>query len=208
MATETPIGARLGIQLDDEYVRMANEWFFKWHQIGGDRPIEIESFRGKPICFGGIKFSGTAHAVYWNTIQFYLRKKISQIFDQVESELANYPIDARDAALTEGRMLISGFARKIRAYAVEKDRILRGDGINFPEAHDFGTWEGCRVDDIQSRADGIRATFSLKELSGGRDMTFGSLMKDEVTLTKKDGTVVRENFRASVQVGKIYTTSN
>jgi hypothetical protein len=61
----TPIGSRLSISLDDEYLRMQNEWFFKWHFIGdSQRAVEIDSFRGKPICYGGIKFSGTATLVY------------------------------------------------------------------------------------------------------------------------------------------------
>ena len=57
----TPIGSRLQLTLDDEVIRMANEWFFKWHHIGGERPVEIDSFRGKPIVYGGIRFSGSAH---------------------------------------------------------------------------------------------------------------------------------------------------
>jgi hypothetical protein len=41
--------------------------------------------------------------------------------------------------------------------AVEKDRILRGDGMNFPPQHDFGTWQGSGVKDIESRADSLVA---------------------------------------------------
>lgn len=60
----TPIGLRLQLELDEEALRMANDWFFKWHFIGNDGPVEIESFRGKPIIYGGIQFSGSAHQVY------------------------------------------------------------------------------------------------------------------------------------------------
>ena len=41
----TPIGSRLSASLNDEYLRMQNEWFFKWHSIGEDRAVEIDSFQ-------------------------------------------------------------------------------------------------------------------------------------------------------------------
>lgn len=62
----TPIAARLELALDAELLRMQNEWFFKWHHIGRERTVEIESFNGSPICYGGIKFGGTARDVYWD----------------------------------------------------------------------------------------------------------------------------------------------
>ncbi|MGB6659844.1 MAG: hypothetical protein WBE48_28335 [Xanthobacteraceae bacterium] len=81
----TPIGLRLSSALNDEFLRMQTEWFFKWHHIGGPRTIEIDSFLGRPICYGGIKFSGSARHVYWDTIQRYLRKKIGSIFDELKA---------------------------------------------------------------------------------------------------------------------------
>ena len=88
---------------------MQNEWFFKWHHIGGQWAIEIDSFRGKPIVYGGIKFAGSARLVYWDTIQHYLRNKIGAIFDGVEEELKKYPLEIRAAALAEARWIVSRF---------------------------------------------------------------------------------------------------
>jgi hypothetical protein len=95
MSHLTPIGSRLTASLNDEYMRMQNEWFFKWHSIGSERGVEIESFNGKPICYGGIRFSGSAHHVYWATIQRYLQKKVGSIFDDLESELSRYSPDVK-----------------------------------------------------------------------------------------------------------------
>lgn len=153
----TPVGSRLRLQLDNECRRMANEWFFKWHHIGGQNPVEIESFRDKPIRYGGIKFDGSPHHVYWHTIQHYLRLKVSEIFDQVEQEIKDYPAETQRSAVKEAMHIVSGFAGKIRKMAIEKDRILRGDGINFPEAHDFGRWEGSTTKDIEQRANALLA---------------------------------------------------
>jgi hypothetical protein len=68
MSTLTPIGARLQTTLDAEYLRMQNEWFFKWHHIGRGGGVEIDGFDGRMIRYGGIKFSGSARNVYWGTI--------------------------------------------------------------------------------------------------------------------------------------------
>jgi hypothetical protein len=141
---------------------MVNEWFFKWHYIGRGPGVEIESFRGKPICYGGIKFDGTAHHVYWDTIQYYLRQKVSQIFDDIEREIKEYPIDVRRDALKEARYIVSGFAGKIRQQAIKKDRILRGNGVDFPEARDFGTWDASTSGDIEQRANALLAIYVPK----------------------------------------------
>lgn len=155
----TPIGLRLQLELDEEVLRMANEWFFKWHFIGKDGPVEIESFRGKPINYGGIKFDGSAHQVYWDTIQFYLRKKVSALFDQLEINIKDYPVQTRGTSIEEAQTLIGSFTARIRRMAIEKDRILRGDGVNFPQKHDFGRWEGSGLQDIAARAEGLRAIY-------------------------------------------------
>lgn len=156
----TPIGSRLQLQLDNEYLRMVNEWFYKWHLIKGNPGVEIESFRGKPICYSGIKFDGTAHQVYWDTIQHYARQKASTTFDEIEREIKEYPVDIRKKAIAEVSMLISGFAARIRQQAIKKDRILRGNGVEFPEARDFGRWEGSTSKDIEQRANGLLAIYA------------------------------------------------
>ncbi|HEY4113903.1 MAG TPA: hypothetical protein VGM17_07555 [Rhizomicrobium sp.] len=186
---------------------MANQWFFRWHHIGGPKPVQIASFRAQPICYSGIRFSGSAREVYWHTIQLYLRKKISEFFDEVEAQLTSYPPVVRAAALNEARMLVGAFARRIREEAIERDRILRGNGIHFPKRQDLGRWLGSQAADIESRASELKAIYCGGALlPGGAVMPIQSLLKDKVTLIKKDGTIVREDFPASVQSGRIITT--
>jgi hypothetical protein len=95
----TPIAARVSLSVDEEYLRMQNEWFFKWHHIGRERAVEIDSFDGRNLSYGGVAFAGSPHAMYWQTIQRYLRKKIGAIFDEVEAELPKYSIEVRETAL-------------------------------------------------------------------------------------------------------------
>src|SRR6266404_2920655 len=200
----TPIGSRLSASLNDEYLRMQNEWFFKWHHIGGEHAVEIDSFRGKPIVYGGIKFSGSARLVYWDTIQHYLQSKIGSIFDSLEEELTKYPLEIRAEALNEARSIVGQFAEKMRRAAIEKDRILRGDGIKFPP-EDAGHWRGWHSGEIEAGLEALRRIYcDLKQDVGGVEV-LQSLMRDKVSLVKKDGTVFRTNIPATVSSGQITT---
>lgn len=160
MSHLTPIGSRLLLSLDDEYLRMQNEWFFKWHLIRREKGVEIDSFFGKPIFLGGSKeFSGSDHKVYWDAIQRYLRKKVGSVFDALEEDLKKYVLEVRAEALTEANWIVNQFAAKIRRVAIEKDRILRGNGIEFPLERDFGPWEGGRLEDIDARVEKLRQIY-------------------------------------------------
>jgi len=50
----TPTASRLKARLEDRRLWFANEWFYKWHFIGNDGPVTIDSFDGREIRYGGI----------------------------------------------------------------------------------------------------------------------------------------------------------
>ena len=206
MSHLTPIGTRLSVLMDDEYLRMQNEWFSKWHFIGGERAVEIDSFGVKPICYSGIRFSGSAQKVYWATIQRYLKKKISTVFDGLELKSAKYPLDIRVRALTEAQQIIGQFALKIRRAAVEKESVLRGDGFKIPPEKDQGSWIGCGSADIERRIVGLRGIYCDLQIDvGGVTMPFSELTNDRLTFVKKDGTVVKSDVPATVSSKGITT---
>jgi hypothetical protein len=142
MSHLTPIGSRLLTSLNDEYLRMQNEWFSDGTLSAVHQAWKLRVSSGSRFFMGGIKFSGSARLVYWDTIQRYLRKKIGSVFDESEQELKQYSLEIRAEALTEAKWIVSEFAAKIRRAAIEKDRILRGNGIEFPLEQDMGRWEG------------------------------------------------------------------
>lgn len=204
MVTKTSIGARLEITLDDEYRFMGNNWFFKWHFIGNEKPIEIDSFDGRMIHYGGIGFSGSAELVYWRTIARYLRNKVSQIFDTLEIDLANCDIGQRRQALAEAQQLVRSFTARIRRAASEKDRILRGNGTEFPPLRDLGRWEGSGDSDIQQRVVYLEKTVCRRRLIvEGEEMPIDPT--DKISLAKSDGTLVKENVPAIVTKGQVIT---
>lgn len=185
---------------------MVNEWFFKWHHIKGIRGVEIDGFDGRYIRLGGIKFSDSARHVYWGAIQRYARQKIAEIFDKIEIEIQKYPEEIRMQALQESCILVWGFVAKIRRQAVDKDRILRGDGVKFPEKQDLGTWSGSLARDIEARADALRHIYcDLPVAKGDVEVPFQKMMTDKVTLVKADGSVFREDIPAQVTAERVIT---
>ena len=46
-------------ELDQDSIRMANDWFFKWHSINiPNRGVDVDDFYGGRISVGGIVFQG------------------------------------------------------------------------------------------------------------------------------------------------------
>jgi hypothetical protein len=153
----TPTASRLKARLDERRMWFINEWLFKWHFIGKDGPVTIDSFDGRGIHYGGIKFDGTARLVYWDTIVRGVRKEITEQFAWVDQEVRNYNRETSLKAIDECAGLLAAFVRSIRREAVAKDCILRGDGINFPPENDAGRWEGTSDKEIASFGEALKA---------------------------------------------------
>lgn len=184
---------------------MDNEWFIKWHFIGKDGPVEFESFRGKNIHYGGIAFSGTAVDVYWDTISRYRKIKVSNFFDIVETELPKYPKHVREQAISEAGGIIRMFASSIQRRAVEKDRILRGDGTDFPKPQDRGRWEGSGPSVIEARAKSLIDSYCNLSIDNGEKYMVERMMKEMLSFVKADGTGQKDGIKGLVTEGKVFT---
>lgn len=153
----TPTATRLQQRLGDRQAWFNNEWFFKWHHIGGDRPVEIDLFDGRATTLAGIAFWGSPRDVYWDAISRGLRKEVLNHFQWVEEVAKGYERSVAIQAISECGDLLTRFAAAIRHEAVEKDRILRGDGVRFPPAEDKGQWTGTTDEDIRDQAAALTA---------------------------------------------------
>jgi hypothetical protein len=126
----TPFDLRLRHELDAEFVRMANEWFFKWHNINIEgRVVEVEDFFGGRFHTGGIEFWGTVRDLYWRSVEKYLVDLIHKTFAQWDTETRNYPADQRRESIADMSMALRQHSAKIVAYATDTDRRLRGKGF-------------------------------------------------------------------------------
>ena len=155
----TPTATRLKARLDERRSWFANEWFYKWHFIGKDGPVSIESFDGRSIHYGGIQFSGTVRNVYWDTVVRGVRKEIVEQLTWVDDEVRKYEYDTAIKAIDECAGFLVAFARQIRREAVKKDRILRGNGVDFPPENDAGHWGGTTDAEIMKEATALKDAF-------------------------------------------------
>jgi hypothetical protein len=128
----TPFGYRLATELDNEFLRMANEWFFPWHGLNSGRPVNVDGFDGRRISYEGIGFTGSPEIVFWKTLRRYVGNKLDSIFNAAEAEIRLVGHD-RAAAIAEdtAHELRFYFARLLK-HAIEVDRALKGKGFPDP----------------------------------------------------------------------------
>lgn len=168
MVDLTPISSRLSLKLDTELRRMHNEWFFKWHFIGGQETVEIDGFDGRNIRYGGIKYGGSSELVFWETISRYLRQEVEEVLELLEKEMQGYPISVRAKTLDQAGPLIVEFAKGIRAAAVEKDQVLRGNGFEKPSPRDRGKWQSVLEPVILRRIQALKEIYCIEKISEGK----------------------------------------
>ena len=155
--TMTPTATRLQHRLSERQSWFQNEWFFKWHHIGGDDVISIDLFNGRFATYAGLAYWGSPRDIFWDAIARGLRKEVVDQFAWVEEAASGYDKNVAIRAIDECAGLLTGFAQIIRREAVEKDRILRGDGFTFPAAEDRGRWIGADGQDIRDQAEALKA---------------------------------------------------
>lgn len=153
----TPTATRIKVRLDERRRWFHNQWLFKWHHIGRDGPVDIDTFDGGHAHYSGIGFVGSPRQVYWDALPRGIRKEISDQFSWLDAEVRNYNHETALRAIDECAGQIASFVRAIRRAAVEKDRILRGDGTNFPPEDDAGHWDGTSGPEIQAQAEALKA---------------------------------------------------
>jgi hypothetical protein len=128
----TPFGTRLKDRLDAEVMRMQNEWFFKWHQLKTSTGVQVDGFDGREIRIVGVEYWGSTRDVYWATLQRYLSVKLGEYFDSTVEAIERFPNKLSEQMIGEFDQLLKNFCARIAEAAVEKDKVLRGNGFEFP----------------------------------------------------------------------------
>jgi hypothetical protein len=136
----TPAASTLQFELDARFRWFQNEWFFKWHFIGKDGPVEIDMFDGNMATMGGIAFSGTARDVFWDAVVRGAKREVEERVRWIDAEVRRYEAAQIDVAIDECIGQLISFVERVQRKAVEKFRILCGDGVNFPSPVDHGVW--------------------------------------------------------------------
>jgi hypothetical protein len=128
----TPFGHRLSTRLENERLRMANEWFFPWHNLGHGGKVDVDDFNGRRIRIGGVMFSGSTELVYWSTLRRYIANQINDTFEAAESEIRATSTSNAQAIVEDTSGILIAFCRRIIGEAIETDRRLKGAGFPNP----------------------------------------------------------------------------
>lgn len=153
----TPVAKQLQQRLEDRRAYFHN-WLFQWHQLkqpGG--LVAVDLFDGRKSHVGGIAFWGSARDVYWDSITRGVRKEVLDQFAWVDEQVRRYNQPSALASVDQAAGLLISFARSVRRAAIEKDRILRGDGIHFPAEDDHGHWNGTSEEEIRTYAEELKS---------------------------------------------------
>lgn len=127
---QTPFELELRRDLDGEFRRIANEWFFQWHNLSiENRTVDVEDFYGGRIRVGGIRFEGQIQEIYWRSVQRYLVDKVHATFKRWDETTAVYSGEVRRASLEGVGSLLWAFVARVIEYGVDTDRRLRGRGF-------------------------------------------------------------------------------
>lgn len=83
----TSFGRRLAAEFEQEFSRLANEWYLEWHALARGEPIDLDDFRGGRIRLCGMRFDAIAALAYWNAAARYAQGKIEETFGLAEEEI-------------------------------------------------------------------------------------------------------------------------
>jgi hypothetical protein len=125
----TPFELALRHEVEEDYMRMANGWFFKWHNLTiPNRVVEVEDFYGGNFAVGGIVFQGQIQELYWRSVGKHLVDRVHRGFWQWETASASYPLNLKSASLDALERILNGYIARIVQLATDTDRALRGRG--------------------------------------------------------------------------------
>jgi hypothetical protein len=154
MHETTPFEISLVHELGQDSIRMANDWFFKWHSINiPNRVVDVEDFYGGRISVGGIVFQGQIRDIYWSSVGKHLVDRVHG-FRQWENECAAYPPDLKRSALDALERSLNGYIARVIQKAVSTDQALRGHGdpASVPTYNSSGTHSRANVEVIRLKA--------------------------------------------------------
>jgi len=156
----TPFGHKLSNSLENERLRMANEWFFPWHRLSYGERVDVDDFNGRRIRIGGVKFPGSTELVYWSTLRRYLANKINDTFASAETEIRATSASNASAIAEDTSRLLTPFCQRILGEAIETDRRLKGVGFPDPGYKSVYATQVSFSGDIEARKHSILAFYS------------------------------------------------
>jgi len=124
----TSFGRRLATELEQEFARLASEWYLAWHELARGVPIDLDDFRGGRIRLNGMRFDASAELAYWSAASRYARGKIEDTFGQAEDEIRARAGTGVQAIAEETAIHLRSFLERLHRHAVFTEYRLRARG--------------------------------------------------------------------------------
>jgi hypothetical protein len=150
MERMTSFGRRLAAELEQEFSRLANEWYLKWHELARGEPIDLDDFRGGRIRLDGMRFDAGAELAYWSAAARYARGKIEETFGRAEAEIQARAGARLEAIAEDAAIHLRCFLERLHRHAVFTEYRLQARG--YPdESYLDARKDGTMAAEIQRR---------------------------------------------------------
>jgi hypothetical protein len=128
MERMTSFGRRLAAEFEQEFSRLANEWYLKWHGLARGEPIDLDDFRGGRIRLDGMRFDASAGLAYWGAAAHYARGKIEETFGEAEKEIRAHAGAGMVAIAEDTAIRLRSFLERLHRHAVFTEYRLQARG--------------------------------------------------------------------------------
>jgi hypothetical protein len=128
MERMTPFGRRLAAEFEQEFSRLANEWYLAWHALARGEPIDLDDFRGGRIRLDRMRFDASAALAYWDAAARYAQGKIEETFSEAEEEIRARAGAGMMAIAEDAAIRLRSFLERLHRHAVFTEYRLQARG--------------------------------------------------------------------------------
>jgi hypothetical protein len=130
-ARVTRFGRRLAAEFEQEFARLANDWYLEWHRLARGEAIDLDDFRGGRIRLDGMRFDAAAELAYWSAAAHYAREKVEEAFGRAEEHVRARAGIGTEAIAEDTAIRVRAFLERVHRHALFTEYRLKARG--YPE---------------------------------------------------------------------------
>lgn len=143
-------GRKLAAEFEEEFARLANGWYLKWHEFARGEPVEIENFRGGSLRLSSKAFDAATELAYWSAVKHYVSGKLDETFARIEDEIGSRTGERAAQIAEDGVIALRTFVEKLHRHAVFTAYRLQARG--YPDERYLASQrDDATIEDIQRR---------------------------------------------------------
>lgn len=121
-------GNRLAAEFESEFIRLANDWYLRWHDLARGEAIDVDDFRGGRIRLQNTHFDAVAEHAYWAAVGRHADAKIDETFHRADNEILAQGGFQTEAIAEETTIALRSFLEKLHRHAVFTEYRLQERG--------------------------------------------------------------------------------